>query len=201
MSFSLFRRKEQFGQTIKMVVGLGNPGSEYKDTRHNIGFMVVDALASQLYVEVRKKKFAACFGETNFEGKKLIMLKPWQYMNRSGQAVATAAGFYKLQLSDILVVTDDLALDPGRIRIRKDGSAGGHNGLKDIIAKLGSDQFARLRVGIGSAGPQEAYDYVLDKIKGDDKPLIDQAIIRAKDAVLCWLGDGIDKAMNEYNKT
>ena len=115
-----------------MVAGLGNPGSEYKDTRHNVGFMVIDALASALRVDVRKSKFAARFGETNVEGKKLILLKPWQYMNRSGQAIATAAGFYKIPIEDIIVVTDDMALEPGRLRIRAKGSAGGHNGLKDI---------------------------------------------------------------------
>lgn len=185
---------------MKMIVGLGNPGGEHENTRHNIGFMVVDALASARQTDVKKRKFGARFGETDFEGKKLILLKPWQFMNRSGQAVATAVGFYKMDLSDILVVTDDMALEPGRIRLRAKGSAGGHNGLKDIIAKLGSDEFPRLRVGIGNAGPRQAYDYVLDRIGSDDKPLIAQAIGKAKDTAMCWLNNGIDAAMNEFNR-
>ena len=126
---------------MKMIVGLGNPGKEYADTRHNVGFKVVDALASTLDVNVKKRKFGARFGEVDFEGEKLILLKPWTYINLSGSAIATAAGFYKLPLSELLVVTDDMALEPGVIRLRAKGSAGGHNGLKNIIARLGSEDF------------------------------------------------------------
>ena len=133
----------------KMVVGLGNPGKEYIDTRHNTGFRVIDALAETLGIEVRKRKFGARFGSSEFADAKLILLKPWQFMNRSGQAVATALGFYKLGANDLLVVTDDMALEPGRIRIRAKGSAGGHNGLADVIEKLSTESFARCRIGIG----------------------------------------------------
>ena len=135
---------------MKMVVGLGNPGEEYADTRHNIGFKVIDSLAKALAIDVRKRKFGARVGLGEFGDKKLILLKPWQFMNRSGEAVAKAVGFYKLPLSELLVVTDDMALEPGRIRIRAKGSAGGHKGLADIIEKLGTNQFGRLRVGIGA---------------------------------------------------
>ena len=186
---------------IKLVVGLGNPGDEYIDTRHNIGFKVVDSLAERLEVKVKRRKFGARFGEAYFADKKLILLKPWQFMNQSGQAVATAAGFYKLQLCDLLVVTDDMALEPGSIRIRARGSAGGHNGLADIIEKLGTDEFARCRIGIGHCGKQVAFDYVLDKPTETEKPLLDEAIVRAQDAVLCWIECGIERAMNEFNNS
>ena len=185
-----------------MVVGLGNPGDEYVNTRHNIGFEVIDAIAKTLDIEVKQGKFGARFGTGEFSDKKLILLKPWNYMNRSGQAVATAAGFYKLSLDDLIVVTDDLALDPGRIRLRSKGSAGGHNGLADIIQKLGSNEFARCRVGIGTTGGeirQNQVDYVLGRPTESQRPLIAEAIVKAKDAVLCWIESNIDKAMNRFN--
>jgi PTH1 family peptidyl-tRNA hydrolase len=186
---------------VKLVVGLGNPGDEYIDTRHNIGFKVVDSLAERLGVKVKKRKFGARFGEAYFADKKLILLKPWQFMNRSGQAVATAVGFYQLQLCDLLVVSDDMALEPGRIRIGGKGSAGGHNGLADIIEKLGTDEFSRCRIGVGYCGEQVAFDYVLDKPTDAEKPLIEEAIARARDAVLCWIECGIEKAMNQFNNS
>src|SRR4030042_1719148 len=131
---------------IKMVVGLGNPGKEYVDTRHNVGFRVIDSLAEALKIDVRKKKFSACLGSGEFADKKVILLKPMQFMNCSGQAVATATGFYKLALSNLLVVTDDMALPPGRIRVRMKGSAGGHNGLADVIEKIGPENIRRLQI-------------------------------------------------------
>jgi PTH1 family peptidyl-tRNA hydrolase len=130
------------------------------------------------------------------------LLKPWRYMNRSGQVVATAVGFYKLDLKDIIIVTDDLALEPGRIRIRAKGSAGGHNGLADIIEKLGTSEFARCRVGIGNKTgefDQDQVDYVLGRPTKEQKALLDEAIIKARDAVLCWVENGIETAMNKYN--
>jgi PTH1 family peptidyl-tRNA hydrolase len=184
---------------MKMIVGLGNPGREYADTRHNIGFRVIDALASALNTEVKKRKFGGRLGEIDFEGKKLILLKPWTFMNRSGQSVVAAVGFYKLPLQELLVVTDDMALEPGVIRMRPRGSAGGHNGLKSIIAALGSEDFCRLRCGIGSAGADEAYDYVLSNVPTEQRTIIDSAIDKARDAVFCWIRKGIDAAMNEYN--
>lgn len=185
-----------------MVVGLGNPGNEYVDTRHNTGFKVIDLLAEGLKVEVRRRKFGARFGLGEFVGKKLILLKPWQFMNRSGQAVASAAGFYKLGVSDLLVVTDDMDIEPGRIRIRAKGSAGGHNGLADIIDELGTNEFARCRIGIGRSGEetrQSRIDYVLDKPTEAEKLLLARAIERARDAVLCWIEHGVEAAMNEFN--
>ncbi len=183
-----------------MVVGLGNPGDEYVDTRHNTGFKVIDLLAEGLKIEVRKRKFGARFGSGEFVDKKLILLKPWQFMNRSGQAVATAVGFYKLGVGDVLVITDDMDLEPGRIRIRAKGSAGGHNGLADIIEKLGTNEFARCRIGIGRSSEDDAVDHVLDKPAKEEGPLLADAIERTQKAVLCWLEYGTEKTMNEFNR-
>jgi PTH1 family peptidyl-tRNA hydrolase len=184
---------------MRMVVGLGNPGDEYIGTRHNMGFRVIDSLAEALKMDVRKRKFSARFGMGEFSDKKLILLKPWQFMNRSGQAVATAVGFHKLAVSDLLVVTDDMSLEPGRIRIRARGSAGGHNGLADIIEKLGTGEFARLRIGIGDSGMEDAAEYVLTRPRPAERPLLNRAIEMARDAIFCWIEYGINKAMNEFN--
>ena len=184
---------------VKMVVGLGNPGREYADTRHNIGFRVVDSLAQKLKIDVKKRKFAARFGRGESGDKKLILLKPWQFMNRSGSAVAKAMAFYKLSVGDLLVVSDDMALAVGAIRLRAKGSAGGHNGLADVIEKLGTDQFGRLRVGIGKSDRVDDVDYVLSRPSEKERLLLDKAAERAQEAVLCWVEHGIETAMNEFN--
>jgi PTH1 family peptidyl-tRNA hydrolase len=184
---------------VKIIVGLGNPGREYDGTRHNAGFEVVDLLASRFGIEVKKKKFGGLIGEGFFEDTKVLLVKPQEYMNRSGQAVATVAGFYKVNNENIIVVTDDLALEPGRIRLRPKGSAGGHNGLQDIISKMGSGEFARVRIGIGKSAVIPTKDYVLGRPSLTDRTLIKRARDRAKEAVLCWLRNGIDTAMNKYN--
>lgn len=182
-----------------MVIGLGNPGAEYVGTRHNAGFDVIDSLARQLGVDVKKKKFGALVCRCGLDEKMLVLLKPQQYMNRSGHVVATATGFYKMSVEDIIVVTDDMALEPGRIRIRPKGSAGGHNGLQDIIDRLGSSEFARVRVGVGPSEGHNAADYVLSGPGAEDRRLIDEAVERARDAVICWVKKGIDVAMNKFN--
>ncbi len=187
---------------MKIVVGLGNPGNEYIDTRHNTGFKVIDLLAEALNIEVRKRKFGARLGSGEFAEKKLILLKPWQFMNLSGQVVAKAVGFYKLNLNNLIVVTDDLALEPGRIRLRAKGSAGGHNGLTDIIEKIGTNEFPRCRVGIGSSiedVSRNQVDYVLSKPSENQKAMLDKAIEKARDAILCWIEHGIETAMNKFN--
>jgi len=187
------------GASMKLIVGLGNPENKYDDTRHNVGFRVVDTLAGRFGATVRRKKFNALAEEVFAEETKLLLLKPQQYMNRSGHAVATAAGFYKIDPANILVVTDDMALDVGRVRLRAKGSAGGHNGLKDIIARLGSDDFARLRVGIGDSGRMNAAAFVLSRFSADEREIIDRTIQTAVDAIGCWLRDGVDLAMTRYN--
>jgi PTH1 family peptidyl-tRNA hydrolase len=183
----------------KLVVGLGNPGLEYATTRHNVGFGVIDLLAEKLGIDVKKKKFGATFGVGRLRDRKLILLKPWEFMNRSGRSVAKAAGFYKLDLSDVLVVTDDMALTPGRIRIRAKGSPGGHKGLADVLEKLGAEDVGRLRIGIGQCDDENAVDFVLDRPTQQEGALLAEAMTRAMDAVLCWIEYGIEATMNEYN--
>jgi PTH1 family peptidyl-tRNA hydrolase len=185
---------------MKIVVGLGNPGDEYVNTRHNMGFKVIDSVSKSENIEVKQRKFGARFGSGEFSDNKLILLKPWQFMNRSGQAVATALGFYKLSAGALLVITDDMDLSPGRIRIRAKGTAGGHNGLADIIEKLGTNEFARCRIGIGRNSADDAVDHVLDKPAKEEEPLLAEAIERARKAVFCWIEYGTEKTMNEFNR-
>lgn len=184
---------------MKMVVGLGNPGDEYVDTRHNIGFKVIDLLEKAIVLQQKKRKFNSRLGIGDFAGKKVLLLKPGKFMNRSGQAVSQAISFYSLTLKDLLVVCDDMNLDVGKIRLRAKGSAGGHKGLADIIEKLGTSDFVRLRIGIGRGKENVAVDYVLGRPKSDEKFLLDKAVQTAGDAVLCWIECGIEQAMNRFN--
>ena len=184
-----------------LIVGLGNPGNQYENTRHNIGFMVLDALADKLDIPVQRLKFKALTNTAVLGGQKILLVKPVTYMNLSGEAVRPAADFYKVPADHILVISDDTALPPGKLRIRKNGSAGGHNGLKSIIQQLGTDQFPRIRVGVGEK-PHPDYDmadWVLGKFQGEDKKAIDAAVKRACDAVECILSQGLDKGMNRFN--
>jgi PTH1 family peptidyl-tRNA hydrolase len=183
----------------KIVVGLGNPGSEYVGTRHNIGFCVIDELSQSLKIEVKKKKFGGAFGLGEFFGKRLILFKPLRYMNRSGEPVATVMGFYKVGLSDLLVVSDDMALEPGRMRLRAKGSCGGHNGLADVVGALGTNEVGRLRIGIGHSGEKDTVGFVLGKPCQADRDAISESVTRACDAVLCWIRYDIETAMNRYN--
>ena len=184
---------------VYMVVGLGNPGIRYVGTRHNLGFEVIDGLAGTYGIDVRQRKFGARFGAIEQMHKKLILLKPWQFMNLSGQAVATAVGFYRLNLAHLMVVVDDMALGLGRIRLRGQGSPGGHNGLTDIVAKLGTDQFARCRVGIGRSDEMSDVDFVLKRPPKEERATLNEAVVRAQNAVVCWLEHGIETAMNQFN--
>ncbi len=183
---------------VRLIVGLGNPGREYQGTRHNVGFETVDRVGDRLHVEIDKRKFGGLVGQGTCGSQRVLLLKPLQYMNCSGQVVATAAGFYRVSPADLLVVTDDMALEPGRIRLRAQGSSGGHNGLANIIEKLGTDRFARLRIGIGAA-TRVARDYVLSRPTAEERTRLDEAIDRAVEAVVCWLDEGIETAMNRYN--
>lgn len=183
---------------MKLIVGLGNPGSRYAGTRHNVGFDVVDDLARRWSIGMGAEKFHAWFGLGEFHGERVGLMKPTTYMNRSGQAVVAAGQFYKLELSDFMVVVDDHALPLGRLRIRKSGSSGGHNGLEDIITRVGSDAWCRLRVGI-DAPVGDMKNYVLSGYDDAEKPVIAAAVKRAADAVECWVVEGIDQAMNKFN--
>ena len=184
-----------------LIVGLGNPGEKYENTRHNVGFQVVDELAERQNAPVQKLKFKALTNLLTISGEKVLVMKPVTYMNLSGEAVRPAADFYKIPPERILVISDDTALDLGKLRIRTKGSAGGHNGLKNIIQHLGTDQFPRVRVGVGQK-PHPDYDladWVLGKFQGEAKKVMDEAVKRAADAVECILKEGTDRAMNRFN--
>ena len=184
-----------------LLVCLGNPGDKYENTRHNVGFMVADELGERARLPIQKLKFKALTNLLTISGEKVLVMKPVTYMNLSGEAVRQAADFYKIPPVRILVVSDDTALAVGRLRIRRGGSAGGHNGLKNIIQHLGSDQFPRIRVGVGEK-PHPDYDladWVLGKFVGEDKKAIDAAVKRAADAVECILKYGVDTGMNRFN--
>ena len=184
-----------------LLVCLGNPGDQNENTRHNAGFMVADELADRLNVPVQRLKFRALTNTVTLGGRKVLLMKPMTYMNLSGEAVHEAASFYKIPPERVLVVSDEVALPPGKIRVRKNGSAGGHNGLKNIIAHLGTDQFPRVRVGVGQK-PHPACDmadWVLGKFQGEDKKAVEAAVKRAADAVECLIERGPEEAMNRYN--
>ena len=184
-----------------LIVGLGNPGDKYDGTRHNAGFLAVDALADRDHFAVNRVKFKALTAQAEAGGQGVLVMKPTTYMNLSGEAVGEAARFYKLSPDHVLVISDDVDLPLGKLRIRTGGSAGGHNGLKSIIQHLGTDQFPRLKVGVGGK-PDPDYDladWVLGKFRGEDRKVMDEAVKRAAGAVECILKDGCEKAMNRIN--
>jgi len=181
---------------IRLVAGLGNPGPEYRETRHNIGFMIVDRLASDLGLNWEKwnKEEAAVAKSSD-----LVLVKPLAFMNRSGFPILAVAQFYKVQPEEMLIVFDDFALPLGRLRIRPDGGTGGHNGLESIIVQFGSDKIPRLRIGIGGAPAQAAVDHVLGRFFEEEIPMVRAAVDRAVDAVKCAIDKGLVSAMNTFN--
>ena len=184
-----------------LLVCLGNPGDKYENTRHNVGFMVADEVAERRNKPIQRLRFKALTNILTIDREKVLVMKPITYMNLSGEAVRPAADFYKIPPDHVLVVSDDTALAVGRLRVRAKGSAGGHNGLKSIIQHLGTDQFPRLRVGVGEK-PHPDYDmadWVLGKFVGEDKKAIDAAVKRAADAIECVLAEGIDRGMGKFN--
>ncbi len=184
---------------IKLVVGLGNPGAKYQETRHNIGFELVDRLARGGRGAAFSRKFDGLLAEAEIDFRRVLLLKPETFMNLSGRSVGQVVRFYKLALSDILVVCDDLSLPLGKLRIRPGGSDGGQKGLRDIAAHLGTDQFPRLRIGIGDQDDVDAVDFVLSRFRSAERPIIDDALILATQAVAVWVTQGIDTAMNRFN--
>lgn len=184
-----------------IAVFLGNPGPRYSGTRHNAGFLAADELEKKLGVRIDRLRFRALTGRAVVGGQSVLLMKPQTYMNLSGEAVGQAARFFKLPPERVLVVSDEIALPPGALRVRTKGSAGGHNGLKNIIAHLGTDQFPRVRVGVGQK-PHPACDmadWVLGKFQGEDKKAVEAAVKRAADAVECLIERGPEEAMNRYN--
>ena len=185
---------------MKLIVGLGNPGRQYEGSRHNVGFVVLGELARRKEAGPVKAKFHGELVETEFEGEKTLLLCPLTYMNQSGLSVQEAKAFYKIPDEDLLVACDDLSLPLAKLRFRARGSSGGQKGLDDIVRRLGTEEFARLRIGIGS--PPQGWDwadYVLGKFKAEEKPEIEQAVLKAADAVALWVREGIDFCMNQFN--
>ena len=198
----MFFSRKPAGPVSWLIVGLGNMGDQYEHTRHNVGFEVVDEIADKLDVPVQRLKYKALTNTVTLAGEKVLLMKPVTFMNLSGEAVEQAASFYKVPSQRILVISDEVALPPGKLRIRASGSAGGHNGLKNIIAHLHSDQFPRIRVGVGNK-PHPDYDmadWVLGRPAGEDRKAMDQAEKKAAEAIGVILEKGLDRAMEKYNR-
>jgi PTH1 family peptidyl-tRNA hydrolase len=187
---------------VKLIAGLGNPGRRYAGSRHNVGYLVVDELARRWRIDAARhdRRCQGLLAEGSAAGQRVLLLKPTTFMNLSGLSVAAVWRFYKLAFADVLIVHDDLDLPVGQIRLRAVGSAGGHKGLLDILRHLGSPEVPRLRVGIGKVHPAATVEYVLSRFEPQEREIIEQALGRAADAVECWLRDGIDAAMNAFNR-
>ena len=184
-----------------LIVGLGNPGPKYAATRHNVGFRAVEQLAAGCSARIDRLKFQALTGQASVAGRRVLLMQPQTFMNNSGIAVKQAADFYKVPPERVLVLFDDIDLDVGRLRLRRDGSAGGHNGVKSIIACLGSQAFPRIKIGVG-AKPHPDYDladWVLSRFSAQEQTLLEPAIRRAAEAAVMLLSDGLDKAASKYN--
>ena len=185
---------------MKLVAGLGNPGSRYAATRHNVGFRVIEVLAARYGVTRSRSRFEGEVAEVTLGGQAVLLLQPQTYMNRSGRSVLAARDFYKLDATDILVVCDDFNLPLAKLRLRPKGSAGGQKGLQDIIRCLGGEHVPRLRIGIGPPPPNwDVADYVLSRFAEEEQPVINAAVVRATDAVAAWVIDGLENCMNQFN--
>ena len=183
-----------------LVIGLGNPEAEYSKTRHNMGFNTINKIAQQYNIEINKNKFQGLYESAVIEGKKVILVKPQTYMNLSGNCVKEIADFYKVQKEEILVIYDDMDIEPGKIKIRKKGSGGGHNGMKSIIQMLGTEEFPRIRIGIGRPEHNgDEINYVIGAIPEEEIPKLEEGVEKAKDEVIEILKNGIDSAMNKLN--
>lgn len=181
-----------------LIVGLGNPGKQYEQTRHNIGFDVIDYMANKYNIDVNREKFKGICGEGFIENKKVILLKPLTYMNLSGESIRELANFYKLEDDEIIVVYDDISLDIGRLRIREKGSAGGHNGIKSIIQNLGGDKFPRVKVGVGQP-KDNLVNHVLGKFSKEDREHMEKVIPVVSDAIVEIVKNDAKESMNKFN--
>ena len=181
-----------------LIVGLGNPEEKYNNTRHNIGFEAVDYIADKYNIDINRKKFKGVYGEGFIGNEKVILMKPTTYMNLSGECIREVIDFYKLSNEDILVIYDDISLDLGKIRIRRKGSAGGHNGIKSIIAHVGSDEFSRIKIGVGQP-KGDLVNYVLGKFSKEEKEVLEEVLEVSKLATDTIIREDINSAMNKYN--
>ena len=186
---------------MKLIVGLGNPGRQYAGTRHNIGFGVIARLSDEYHIPLNSKEHKAVCGKGFIEGEKVILAQPQTFMNLSGESVRSIADYYKIEPEDIIVAYDDIDLEVGQIRVRRKGSAGGHNGIKNIISHLGTNEFPRVKVGVG-AKPQggDLVNHVLGHFSKEEQPLMQEGITKAKEALNLILAGNMDQAMNEYNR-
>ena len=184
-----------------LIVGLGNPGKQYDRTRHNAGFRAIDALAEKLGCKIDKGKFQGLYGQTTYDGKKLFLLKPQTFMNLSGRSVLQLSAYYSIPPQRIIVLFDDISLDPGRLRIRAEGSAGGHNGIKSIISELGSQDFPRVKIGVGAKPhpEQDLADWVLSTFSPSEEKALGAALPHAGEAALCIIDRGVPETANRYN--
>lgn len=183
-----------------LIAGLGNPTKEYDKTRHNAGFSVIDVLADRYRIDVSEKKHKALCGRGVIEGQKVLLLKPQTFMNLSGESIRAAADYYKIAPEEMIVIYDDISLEPGQLRIRLKGSAGGHNGIKNIIANLGTQDFPRIKVGVGAKPPRiDLADYVLSRFGAGEQKLMDEAFGEAAEAAVMMMTDGAERAMNHFN--
>ena len=185
-----------------IIVGLGNPGRQYAHTRHNVGYDTIDVLAEKYHIDVEMGRFQAIVGKGIIEGQRVILAKPITFMNLSGQCVRELVDFFKIdETAELIVIYDDISLPPGQLRIREKGSAGGHNGIKNIISHLGGQEFLRIKVGVGEKPAHyDLADYVLSRFSSEERKLLDEALKRAADAAVKIMTDGADAAMNEYNR-
>jgi PTH1 family peptidyl-tRNA hydrolase len=185
---------------VKLVVGLGNPGAKYHDTRHNVGFRVIDVLARRWSVDQWREQHQALVARVREGDEPVLLAKPMTFMNLSGDAVAALAGFYKIDVPDVLVVLDEVALPLGRLRAGRGGSAGGHNGLKSIIGRFGTQEVPRLRIGVGRGDARrDLADHVLGTFAPDERELVEAAVLRAAEATVMFVTDGIERVMNVFN--
>ncbi|MCI8270436.1 MAG: aminoacyl-tRNA hydrolase [Lachnospiraceae bacterium] len=183
-----------------IIAGLGNPTKEYDKTRHNVGFEVIDRLADRYDIDVSERKHRAFCGKGMIEGQKVLLVKPQTFMNLSGESLRSVVDYYKVMPEELVVIYDDISLPPGQLRIRLKGSAGGHNGIKNIIAHLGTQEFPRIKVGVGAKPPRmDLKDYVLSRFSKGEQELMDEAFQEAAQAVAMMIGEGADRAMNHFN--
>lgn len=193
--------RAEYGDTMYIIAGLGNPGAKYENTRHNIGFDTIDRLADEAGISISESKHKALLGKGVIDGHRVILVKPQTYMNLSGESLREVVDYYKCDPeTDLIVISDDINLDVGRLRIRKKGSAGGHNGLKNIIAQLGTDAFVRVRMGVGEKPKDyDLADYVLGHFTSEERKVLDEACKRAAEAIRVILNEDADAAMNRFN--
>mgnify|MGYP002613536535 FL=1 len=196
----VYRKQHRKDKMMYLIAGLGNPTREYDKTRHNVGFSVIDVLADKYNIDVSDRKHKALCGRGVIEGEKVLLLKPQTFMNLSGESIREAVDYYKIDPEDIIVIYDDISLEPGQLRIRLKGSAGGHNGIKNIIAHLGTQEFPRIKVGVGAKPPKmDLADYVLSRFGAGEQKLMEEAFGEAAEATVMMMTDGAERAMNHFN--